>query len=365
MVSKWRLKAHTKALFWSYGKDWVLVIIVLATFAYIDTFEPFHRQFSVRDTTIQHPFAKKETVPVWMAFVLAFILPGIIIGCIAIFQRKSYTDLHNGLLGLFLAQALVLVVTDSIKIAVGRPRPDFLDRCLSLYDNDYQGTPLAQLSDPVNMLSNSTICTRTELLRDGFKSFPSGHSSFSFGGLGYLSMYLAGKLHLFDERGHTYKSLVVLAPMILAALIATSRVCDYRHHWHDVTIGAIIGSVFAIFAYRQYYPSLAVDKCGRPFAPRVIEELLPTTMLSHHQHQRLEDEDCNPETEDHRESFLHNVGGAGSYSRDQVQLDNQSGTSLHDLTGGNNSNASANGSIKYESPAAYEQGRRGPTSQRT
>lgn len=138
------------------------------------------------------------------------------------------------------------------------------------------------LYDPVNMLSNSSICTREDLLRDGFKSFPSGHSSFSFGGLGFLSMYLAGKVHLFDERGHTYKSLVVLAPMILAALIAASRVADYRHHWQDVTAGSIIGSLFAIYSYRQYYPSLAAVKCDCPFSPRVKggkEQLLPTNLL--------------------------------------------------------------------------------------
>lgn len=38
------------------------------------------------------------------------------VGAIAVFQRRSYTDLHNGLLGLFLAQSLVLIVTDSIKV---------------------------------------------------------------------------------------------------------------------------------------------------------------------------------------------------------------------------------------------------------
>jgi hypothetical protein len=38
------------------------------------------------------------------------------VGVIAVFQRRSYTDLHNGLLGLFLAQSLVLIVTDSIKV---------------------------------------------------------------------------------------------------------------------------------------------------------------------------------------------------------------------------------------------------------
>lgn len=132
--------------------------------------------------------------------------------------------------------------------------------------------------DPENMLTSSSVCSRTDLLKDGFKSFPSGHSSFSFGGLGYLSLYLAGKLHLFDERGHIYKSIVVLAPLILAALIAISRVDNYRHHWQDVTVGAIIGTIFAVFAYRQYYPSLGAKKSANPFSPRSIEHLLPTAL---------------------------------------------------------------------------------------
>ncbi|KAG9064907.1 hypothetical protein KI688_003169 [Linnemannia hyalina] len=275
MFSVLQMQSRTKALFTSYCKDWILVVVVLVAFSIVDQLEPFHRQFSVRDVTIQHPFAKQETVPVWLLLTLSFLLPMATMGAIAVFQRRSYTDLHNALLGLFLAQSLVLIVTDSIKIAVGRPRPDFLDRCLSLYDNANAGIPLDQLNNPVNLLSNSTICTRTDLLRDGFKSFPSGHSSFSFGGLGFLSMYLAGKLHLFDERGHIYKSLVVLAPMILAALIATSRVADYRHHWQDVTVGSFIGFFFAVFAYRQYYPSLASNKSDRPFSPRIREDFLP------------------------------------------------------------------------------------------
>ncbi|KAF9962486.1 hypothetical protein BGZ72_004855 [Mortierella alpina] len=333
MFSSMRFKARTRSLFLSYIKDWGLVIVVLAVFSYIDTLEPFHRQFSVTDTTIQHPFAKKETVPVWMALVLAFILPAVIIGVIALLKRRSYTDFHNGVLGLFLTQALVLIVTDSIKIAVGRPRPDFLDRCLNLYDNQAAGAPLALLADPINMLSNSTICTRTHLLKDGFKSFPSGHSSFSFGGLGYLSMFLAGKLHLFDERGHIYKSVVVLAPLIVAALVATSRVDDYRHHWQDVTVGAFIGASFAIFSYRQYYPSLASSKSDCPFAPRIAkDEHLSTTLLPHHHVHRRDNDVVEPEEEAHRESFLSNVGGAGS-NRSHESL---TGTSLQDLSGNHN-----------------------------
>ncbi|KAF8986225.1 hypothetical protein BGZ46_007756 [Entomortierella lignicola] len=295
MFSFLAFERRTKELCKAFGYDWGLVFVVLFAFSLIDQIEPFHRQFSVKDITIQHPFAKQETVPDGLLGVLAFLLPLIIISVISAYKR-SYTDLHNGFLGLFLAQALVLIVTESVKIAVGRPRPDFLDRCLSLYDNDYNGTPLELLSDPPNLLSNTTICTRTDLLRDGFKSFPSGHSSFSFGGLGFLSMYLAGKIHLFDERGHIYKSLVVLAPMILAALIAASRVADYRHHWQDVSAGALIGGVFAVFAYRQYYPSLGSIKCDIPFSTRVPEEYLPLP---------------NQDYDDHRSNSNANHGSSG------------------------------------------------------
>jgi hypothetical protein len=35
----------------------------------------------------------------------------------------------------------------------------------------------------------------------------------SFAGLGFLSLYLAGKMRLFDQRGHTYKGFIFAAPV--------------------------------------------------------------------------------------------------------------------------------------------------------
>ncbi|EDR07742.1 uncharacterized protein LACBIDRAFT_298246 [Laccaria bicolor S238N-H82] len=132
-------------------------------------------------------------------------------------------------------------------------------------------------------------------MRDGFRSFPSGHSSLSFAGLGFLSFYLAGKLHLFDKRGHAVRSLfpfissgirltyerngtqgkawLSLTPFAGAALVAISRTMDYRHHWHDVLVGSIIGTVLAYFSYRQYYPSLSSELSHRPYSPRIKDEL--------------------------------------------------------------------------------------------
>ena len=90
--------------------------------------------------------------------------------------------------------------------------------------------PPAGSVDPVYGLTTVSICTQTDsyILKDGFRSFPSGHSSselrtppfmpfltpfpVSFAGLGFLSFYLAGKLHLFDKRGHAVSATQICTP---------------------------------------------------------------------------------------------------------------------------------------------------------
>lgn len=63
----------------------------------------------------------------------------------------------------------------------------------------------------------------------------------SFAGLVYLAWYLSGKLRAFDRRGHVAKLCLVFLPILVAAMIAVSRVDDYWHHWQDVFAGALIG----------------------------------------------------------------------------------------------------------------------------
>ncbi|KAI8051521.1 phosphatidic acid phosphatase type 2/haloperoxidase [Syncephalis plumigaleata] len=182
------LRRHRR-LVWHRLGDWVLVALMTGVAFLLDLAPAFNRQFSLTDTTIQYPMSKKSTVPSAALFVISTIVPALILTSIAV--------VHQALLGLGIALSSTSLFIHIFKNFIGRPRPDFLDRCQPPSD--------------------------------------------SFAGLGFLSFYIAGKLRIFDERGFVYKPLLALLPLLGAALVAISRVCDYRHHWEDVTLGGAAG----------------------------------------------------------------------------------------------------------------------------
>ncbi|KAL1410923.1 hypothetical protein Q8F55_001866 [Vanrija albida] len=246
-------------VFWSYLPDWVLTIALWGAFYGVDKIDGYRRLFDVTDTSLAHPYARKERVPVWMLAVVCGLVPGIIILLVAA-VRRSFWDAHNGILGFILSLGLVVTFTDIIKITVGRPRPDLFDRCQ---------LPPGLTANPTHGLTSWTVCTRTDKLQEGFRSFPSGHSSFAWCGMWYLTLYSAAKLRTYNNKGYTFKSWLLLAPISCSSLIAVSRTMDYRHHPTDVIAGAIIGVLGAWWGYRQYYPALVTPKSFKPFRPRV------------------------------------------------------------------------------------------------
>ncbi len=75
-------------------------------------------------------------------------------------------------------------------------------------------------------------------------------------------------MHVFRPRTDLARVLLALAPLIGAALIAISRLEDYRHDVYDVTVGSALGMSMAYFSYRRYYPSLRSSRCDEPFPSR-------------------------------------------------------------------------------------------------
>ncbi|PPQ81213.1 hypothetical protein CVT25_015737 [Psilocybe cyanescens] len=261
-----------RKLIYSYAPDWILTIVLAALFFSLDKVDGYRRVFSLEDSSIRHPYAVHERVPNIALYFICFVAPFCIMPIVNFITVRSWWDFHNSTLGLILGLSMTGAMTQLVKITVGRPRPDLLDRC----------RPPPGLRDPPYGSTDWSVCTQTDndILRDGFRSFFSGHSSMSFAGLGFLAYYLAGKVHLFDNRGHASKAWLALSPFMAASLVAISRTMDYRHHWQDVLVGSLVGTLFAFFTYRQYYPPLSSKLSHRPYSPRIKREedhaVLPT-----------------------------------------------------------------------------------------
>jgi diacylglycerol diphosphate phosphatase/phosphatidate phosphatase len=173
----------------------------------------------------------------------------------ALLVRPGTHKAHVTILGWLISMILTLFITDVVKNAVGRPRPDLIARC-----KPAPGTPAHELV-------TFQVCTEENhhVLHDGWRSFPSGHSSFSFSGLGYLALFIAGQCHVYRPRADLARVLLALAPLLGAALIAISRCEDYRHDVYDVTVGSILGMAVAYFTHRRYYPALRSKSCATPY----------------------------------------------------------------------------------------------------
>eukprot|EP00268_Persea_americana_P005531 TRINITY_DN1186_c0_g1_i2.p1 TRINITY_DN1186_c0_g1~~TRINITY_DN1186_c0_g1_i2.p1 ORF type:complete len:320 (-),score=34.92 TRINITY_DN1186_c0_g1_i2:992-1951(-) len=237
------VKSHGVKVARSHMHDWIILLLLVVIDVVLNVIRPFYRfvgEEMISD--FKYPL-KSNTVPFWAVPVVAILLPFAIIIAIY-FRRRDVYDLHHTMLGLLFSVLITAVITDAIKNAVGRPRPDFFWRCFP------DGKPVYE-----NVTRNVICHGDDHVIKEGHKSFPSGHTSWAFAGLGFLSLYLAGKIKAFDRRGHVAKLCIIFLPLLVAALVGVSRVDDYWHHWQDVFAGGLIGTTVATFCYLQFFPA--------------------------------------------------------------------------------------------------------------
>ncbi|EXB89365.1 Putative lipid phosphate phosphatase 3 [Morus notabilis] len=254
------IKSHGAAVARNHMHDWTILVFLGVIEIILYAIHPFYR-FVGKDMMddLKYPM-KDNTVPVWAVPMYAVLLP-IVVFLLFYWRRRCVYDLHHSILGLLFAVLITGVITDAIKNAVGRPRPDFFWRCFPDGVEAYD-----QWGDVICHGKDSDI-------KEGHKSFPSGHTSWSFAGLGFLSLYLSGKIKAFDRRGHVAKLCIVFLPLLVASLVGVSRVDDYWHHWQDVFAGGILGLVVATFCYCQFFALPYHEQGWRPYAYfRALEE---------------------------------------------------------------------------------------------
>ncbi|KAJ6771937.1 LIPID PHOSPHATE PHOSPHATASE [Salix koriyanagi] len=218
------VRSHGIQIARTHMHDWLILMLLVVIEVVLNVIEPFHR-FVGKDmlTDLSYPL-KDNTVPTWAVPIVAILLPLAII-LVYYFIRRNVYDMHHAILGLMFSVLITGVITDAIKDGVGRPRPDFFWRCFP----DGKG-----VFDPV---TSDVMCTGVKsVIKEGHKMLPKW------------------TYFLVICRGHVAKLCIVFLPLLVAALVAVSRVDDYWHHWQDVFAGALIGLTVATFCYLQFFP---------------------------------------------------------------------------------------------------------------
>ncbi|KAG7408976.1 Diacylglycerol pyrophosphate phosphatase 1 [Fusarium oxysporum f. sp. raphani] len=203
-----------------------------------------------------------------------------------------------------------------MKNLLGKPRPNMLSRC----EPDVANAMKYLVAGYANSLADgrlysADICQQRDSakLNEGFRAFPSGHSSISAAGLVYLTLFLASKLAVnipfvppsmkwrheaFPSRSGEYEPsrssspmtdngrdpqiqsqrrqaagaplyllVLVIVPFALAVYINCSRWFDYEHDGFDIIFAFLMGTVAAYYSFRFYHLPIA-GGAGWAWRPR-------------------------------------------------------------------------------------------------
>jgi len=240
VMTKLKLIADKSEWFqWRYLLDWLCCIIgILFTALIIHPWATPHSSFHMEgDFSLSYPYTS-NTVPGWALAVLMCLPPVLITIYQFVFTRKNLVhNIHHALLGWIEAVTLHYVLSNLIKYACGRKRPDFFSRVeLGLDDSE---------------------------IVNGSLSFPSGHTSGSFTAMTFFFLYICGQAKLF-RNGHFFSVVIAGIPLYVATWVAITRVQNFKHNYSDILGGAFLGVIAGLIGYFVNFHSVFSKNADKP-----------------------------------------------------------------------------------------------------
>lgn len=239
-----------------YWPQYILLFILIILLCISETSTPYrHVLYSASDNELwkySYPL-RVNHVPAWAVPTIAVLAPCLSIAAAYLTGQITLFEAHQAAFAAITCVVTTGLMTNFIKVNVGRFRPNFVARC-------WPGgaTPAFSADGRPQCLDNAVDPA------EGMKSFPSGHTSWSTAGLGYLSFWLMGKLRCFNGGGRAGPLGLVLAltPLSGSIWIGASRLQDYWHHAEDVAVGFLLGLVMSYMFYRTAYAALMSPDAG-------------------------------------------------------------------------------------------------------
>lgn len=260
-----------KEIITNYWPQYLVVALIGVAVDYVDGIEPYQWAIYTGSDAEYYRYSyahMHETVPDWMVPVVALGIPIGIFLLSYLTGRTSRVELHHACLMLVACVLTTGMLTNAIKVQVGRPRPDFMSRCWP------SGGP------PMVTRKGLPKCEpgvdHAELVK-GQRSFPSGHTSWSAAGLGYLTFWLMGTLRCFCGNAEPARLFFSLMPQMGVVWMGMNRVRHHKHHAEDVLASFVLGTFLAWAFYRKVFASVRSINAGRLSADATRTRIPRTT----------------------------------------------------------------------------------------